>query len=96
MLIYFYNSPLPWQNADIRGRNKKKYYIYNMKKNITLEKLCKNIPIEFLYYMKYTQLLQFNEKPDYAYLIRLFQNILKKKKIKNDLEFDWDIKLHTL
>ena len=96
MLIYFYNSPLPWQNSTIKDRNKKKYYIYNKKQNITLEKLCKNIPIEFLYYMKYTQLLQFNEKPDYTYLIRLFQNILKKNKLKNDLQFDWDIKLHTL
>lgn len=96
MLIYFIKASLPWQNANIKDRNRKKNFIYNIKKTITLRTLCKDLPIEFLYYMKYTQLLQFKETPDYTYLIQLFKNILKKKKIKCDYQFDWDIKLKNL
>ena len=95
MLIYFYTGHLPWQNTNIKDRNKKKTFIYNIKKTYSLKKLCKNLPIEFIYYMKYTQLLQFKEFPDYSYLIQLFKNILTKHKWTLDNEFDWNIKLKS-
>ena len=38
----------------------------------------------------------FKEKPDYKYLINLFKNILKKKKITLDNEYDWTIKIKSL
>ena len=96
MLIYFYNSKLPWQNSLITDRNKKKNYIYNIKKSYTLTNLCKNLPIEFFYYMKYTRVLRFKEVPDYHYLIHLFKNILKKKSTTCTNEFDWNIKLKDM
>ena len=96
MLIYFNKSSLPWQNNKIKDRIKKKHYIYNLKKNITLDNLCKGLPIEFLYYMKYTRLLEFKEKPDYNYLIHLFSNVLKTISTTEDRYFDWDIKLKQI
>ena len=96
MLIFFIKSSLPWQNNKIKHRMKKKHYIYTIKKNYTLEKLCKDLPIEFLYYMKYTQLLEFKEKPDYTYLIHLFKNILKNNNMTEDDQYDWIIKLNQV
>ena len=46
--------------------------------------------------MKYTQVLEFKEKPDYNYLIHLFKNILKSNKYKYDYEYDWIIKLKDI
>jgi len=96
MLIYFLRSSLPWQNNKIKNRLKKKYYIYNIKKTYTLEKLCKGLPIELLYYIKYTQVLEFKEKPDYNYLIHLFKNILKNYNMTEDNQYDWIIKLKNI
>ena len=41
--------------------------------------------------MEYCRNLQFEEKPDYNYLRKLFKNLLKIKKQKLDNKFDWDL-----
>jgi serine/threonine protein kinase len=96
MLIYFSKHVLPWQHTNIKDKKKKKEVIYSIKKNHAITELCAGLPIEFQYYIKYVQVLMFKEKPDYKYLINLFKNILKKKKITLDNEYDWTIKINSL
>ena len=96
MLIYFSKQSLPWQNTNIKDKQKKKDIIYNIKKKNSVSALCSNLPIEFEYYLKYVQVLMYKEKPDYKYLINLFKNILKKNNVTLDNEYDWTIKINSL
>ena len=79
MLIYFMKGRLPWQG--IKVDNKKETYlkISELKKNITPEKLCENLPYEFVDYIKYVKNLKFEENPNYSYLRNLFVQMLKKQ-----------------
>ena len=96
MLIYFSKNSLPWQNIKIKDKLKKKEKIYTIKKTNSVQTLCSGLPIEFEYYLKYVQVLMFKEKPDYKYLINLFKNILKKRNLELDNEYDWSIKINSL
>ena len=41
--------------------------------------LCKGFPQEFVTYFQYVRSLRFDEKPDYAYLRRLFRDLFAKE-----------------
>jgi hypothetical protein len=41
--------------------------------------LCKGFPQEFVLYFQYVRALRFEEKPDYAYLRRLFRDLFAKE-----------------
>ena len=44
-----------------------------------LQVLCKGFPQEFVIYFQYVRSLRFDEKPDYAYLRRLFRDLFAKE-----------------
>jgi len=73
MLIYLMKGSLPWQ--DIVGVGKKeKYDLVCRKKNeIDLGKLCDGCMRGMKEYMMYCYGLEFDEKPDYEYLLKLFE-----------------------
>jgi len=43
------------------------------------EVLCKGMPSEFVAYFNYVRALHYDEKPDYAYLRRLFRSLFAKE-----------------
>lgn len=89
MLLYFLKKKLPWQSINGKDKKDKMNKIFNIKKNIKLEELCKDCPKEFLLYLKYCRKLRYTEKPDYFYLKQLFQKLLKRKGYKFDYNYDW-------
>ena len=90
MLLFFLNGgKLPWQGISCKAVAEKYIKIYNMKKNLNLEEFCKDMPKEIIQYINYCRQLEFEQKPNYNYLRELFENILKKKDLKNDLQFSW-------
>lgn len=91
MLLYFLKGRLPWQG--LRGATKqiRLKNIFSVKRNTSLEELCKELPHEILEYMKYCRLLRFNEEPDYKYLKRLFINIFIRYRFNYDNIFRWNI-----
>jgi casein kinase 1 len=90
MLLYFLNrGNLPWKGISCKERADKYYKIYQMKKNLNYDIFCKNMPKEIIAYIKYCRALKFEQRPDYGYLRSLFQNILKKNGLYNDLHFSW-------
>ena len=93
LLIFLANNNLPWMKIEDLNINKrmKCLKIYNLKKAISIENLCKGLPEEFVNYLNYTRKLEFEEDPDYDYLRRLFSSILYKNQEKNDLLFFWVI-----
>ena len=78
MLVYFFNSKLPWQLIRDRNELNKIRRIYKMKKETKPEILCRGLPNEMTEYMKYVENLRFEQKPNYEYLRNLFNTILKR------------------
>lgn len=91
MLIYFLLGRLPWQGLKGSTKSKRSKNIFTVKRNTSLTDLCKNIPAEFLEYMKYCRLLRFEQKPDYDHIKELFLNIFTKNNFNYDNIFDWNI-----
>ena len=90
MLVYFLKKRLPWQG--IAGNKKMERYlkIYKLKKNTTPEELCSGLPPEMVEYMSYSKSLEFEQEPDYNYLRKLFNKMLKRIHNSNDiLVFSW-------
>ncbi|RKO91564.1 kinase-like domain-containing protein [Blyttiomyces helicus] len=69
-----------------------KYDLIMETKIITLSLvLCKGFPVEFADYLDYTNTLLFDNRPDYNYLQKLFQNLFVCEEFVRDFVFDWTI-----
>ncbi|CAI9762732.1 unnamed protein product [Fraxinus pennsylvanica] len=89
VLMYFLRGSLPWQGLRA-GTKKQKYDKISEKKMLTpIELLCKSYPLEFISYFHYCRSLQFEDKPDYSYLKRLFRDLFIREGYQFDYVFDW-------
>ena len=84
MIIYLANNHLPWEsimklNLDDKGKINA---ILTLKSSTTPEMLCKDLPEEFIDYIKYVRKLEFEENPDYNYLKGLFISALSRNELK--------------
>ncbi|XP_004297828.1 PREDICTED: casein kinase I-like [Fragaria vesca subsp. vesca] len=93
VLMYFLRGSLPWQGLKA-GTKKQKYDKIREKKMFTpIEGLCKSYPSEFTTYFHYCRSLRFEDKPDYSYLKRLFQDLFIREGYRSDdYVFDWTMK----
>jgi casein kinase I family protein HRR25 len=64
-----------------------------MEKKMTTstEVLCRGFPNEFAIFLNYTRSLRFDDKPDYAYLRKLFRDLFVREGFQYDYVFDWTI-----
>ncbi|KAL0333758.1 UNVERIFIED_CONTAM: Casein kinase-like protein 2 [Sesamum angustifolium] len=53
--------------------------------------LCRGYPTEFASYFHYCRSLRFEDKPDYAYLKRIFRDLFIREGFQFDYVFDWTI-----
>lgn len=91
VLMYFLRGSLPWQGLKANTK-KQKYDKISEKKMMTpIEVLCKSYPSEFVSYFHYCRSLRFEDKPDYAYLKRLFRDLFIREGYQFDYVFDWTI-----
>ena len=90
LLIYLLKGKLPWQGNVSHSNDDKYYKIKKIKKETTPEKLCEGLPQQLEEYIKYTQNLEYEEKPNYNYLKNLFLIILDKNNFIFDYFYDWD------
>ena len=91
VLMYFLRGSLPWQGLKA-GTKKQKYDKISEKKvSTSIESLCRGYPSEFASYFHYCRSLRFNDKPDYAYLKRLFRDLFIREGFQFDYVFDWTI-----
>ena len=88
-LIYFSRGSLPWMG--IKAKNKKEKYnkIMKIKMDSTIEFLCEKLPREFIDFMHYIKVLQFEDKPNYQYLKTLLGKIYDKNNFSYDMIFDF-------
>ncbi|KAI4379980.1 hypothetical protein MLD38_006214 [Melastoma candidum] len=91
VFMYFLRGSLPWQG--LKAGNKKQKYekISEKKVSTSIEALCRGYPTEFASYFHYCRSLRFDDKPDYAYLKRLFRDLFIREGFQFDYVFDWTI-----
>lgn len=89
VLVYFLKGVLPWQGLRAATKEEKYQKILQKKRSTTIESLCRGFPPEFCLYFNYVRSLQFDERPDYAYLRKIFRNVFIREKFKSDDMFDW-------
>lgn len=89
MLIYLYNQKLPWEALVSNNRNEIGQKVYEMKKHIPIKLLCKDLPNEMEDFIYYVKSLKFEQEPNYDYLTKILENILKKVNKINDMQFSW-------
>lgn len=89
VLIYFSRGQLPWQGFQAATKEEKYHKIMECKQSTSVETLCKGCPSVFIPYMNYAKALRFEDRPDYAYLRRLFKELFSKEGYENDGIFDW-------
>ncbi|CAH8379775.1 unnamed protein product [Eruca vesicaria subsp. sativa] len=90
VLMYFLRGSLPWQGLKEVG-DKKRDKIFAKKASTSFEELCRGYPIEFASYFHHCHSLRFEDKPDYAYLKRLFCDLFIRQGFQFDYVFDWTV-----
>jgi len=88
MLLYFLRGSLPWQGLTAIGQTQKEELILDKKRRINTEDLCKGLPREFAVYFGYIRSLDFDEKPKYSYLRRIFRGLFMREGFDYDHVYD--------
>jgi len=88
LIIYLFRGSLPWSGIRHKDKNEKYRLICEKKRALNEEELCKELPKEFLVYLKYVRNMDFNEKPHYTSLINMFQKLYDSKGYHNN-NFEW-------
>ena len=96
VLLYFLRGKLPWQGLHVKNKEDRYHKIMEIKKETSPAKLCKNFPSGFEKYVSYTRKLEYEENPEYNYLKKLFNNILKEDGNSMDYYYDWEIDTKTM
>mmetsp|Transcript_103923 Transcript_103923/g.333119 ORF Transcript_103923/g.333119 Transcript_103923/m.333119 type:complete len:432 (+) Transcript_103923:152-1447(+) len=89
VLMYFNSGQLPWQGLQADTKEEKYHKIMESKRSTPVELLCKGFPDVFASYLNYCRALRFEDRPDYAYLRRLFKDLFMREGFVNDGMFDW-------
>ena len=89
VLIYMLKGKLPWQDISVPEKVERYEAIKNLKINTSINELCYDIPDEFSQFLSYTKSIEFEQTPDYAYMKRLFKNLIYKSKYETDYIYDW-------
>jgi len=91
VFMYFNRGSLPWQGLQVPTKRQKYEKISEKKLETPIDVLCKGFPQEFSQYLNYCRSLHFEDKPDYAYLRKLFRDLFLREGYKYDAMFDWTL-----
>lgn len=89
ILIYMYKGKLPWQSIKNKDKKEKYRLIGEKKKSTTPEELCMNMPKEFCVFLKYIRNMEFDEKPHYSALKKMFMKLYESREYKNQ-KMEWE------
>ena len=73
VLVYLSSGKLPWEKVCAKNREEKYEKIGNLKEAISVEEVCKNSFSVCATMLSYVKALNFTQKPNYEYLVQLFQ-----------------------
>ena len=78
VLLYFLRGNLPWQGIKVKNNEKHYEKIGNIKQMTSVDELCNGFPEQFKNYFNYVKQLEFDNDPNYNFLIELFESVLRK------------------
>lgn len=91
VLLYFLRGSLPWQGLPGRSKDEKYNNIKRKKKEVSIDELCLNQPVEFKEFMQYCRSLKFTDDPDYRYILNLFDNCMERNNFDSKTpDFIWN------
>ena len=88
-LLYLLIGELPWQSSYNSDKDLRNNAIGVCKLEYSLWDLFKGYPGEFIIFINYCRSLQFDEEPDYNYLVNLLGNLYKHKGYVMDNKYEW-------
>lgn len=74
-IVYIYKGSLPWQGIKNSNRSKRLKIVLKKKQETPVSELCKGMPREFEVLGRYIDSIDFDEKPHYTSMIRMFNNL---------------------
>eukprot|EP00924_Labyrinthula_sp_SR-Ha-C_P016762 maker-scaffold_6-snap-gene-14.50-mRNA-1 protein AED:0.01 eAED:0.01 QI:142/1/1/1/1/1/2/107/355 len=99
VLIFLALGRLPWQGIKVKKHQehdpKIKYNLICKKKmEVSVEKLCRDLPRCFELYVQYTRSLYYMDKPNYPYLKTLFKDEIGRmvaagEVTEDEIDYDW-------
>lgn len=91
VFLYFLRGFLPWQGLKANTKRQKYEKILEKKLSSPIESLTRGQPTEFAAYLHYTRALRFDDRPDYAYLRKIFRELFVREGFSYDYVFDWTL-----
>ena len=88
-LVYMHTGKLPWLRLDEKDKRKRISLIYEMKKKVDPEVLCKGMPKEYSIFFRYIRNLRYSDKPHYSTLLSMFKGLLLKVGGDESSVFQW-------
>lgn len=92
MAFFALGGKLPWMGLRKMTRKDKEQKIKDLKRDCTFSELFPGQPIEFCEYLSICRNMEFEERPDYKRLKKMFDGIMNKNGWAMDYEYDWVIK----
>mmetsp|Transcript_43088 Transcript_43088/g.127719 ORF Transcript_43088/g.127719 Transcript_43088/m.127719 type:complete len:347 (-) Transcript_43088:259-1299(-) len=89
MLLYFLRGVLPWSGLDAKTKEEKYRRIRQKKEETPLPELCAGYPEEFLAYLQYCRALEFQDRPDYLMLRKMFRAVRDRLGGSLDHQLEW-------
>ena len=88
-LLHLFHGSLPWQGIYAPSENAKMVRIGEMKLGPAMEEYLQGSPPEFAAYFHHVRGLQFEEEPDYEFLVSLFRQRMEQEGWEMDGRYDW-------
>jgi len=89
VLLYLLVGSLPWQGLKANTKHEKYQRIMDKKMSTSIETLTRGLSVEFSKYFSYVKALKFDDRPDYAFLRQLFNELSTREGFENNSAFDW-------
>ena len=89
MFIYFLKGKLPWQGVARQNNNGDYDRILQKKRDISSSELCEGIPFQFEAFLNYSRMLEYEQRPDYAFWRRSFMLTAVEYYCEYDGQYDW-------
>jgi len=89
VLVYLFKGSLPWQGIKHKDKQERYRLIGEKKEQMSEEDICKDMPREFVVFLKWIRQMEFDEKPPYSSFRRLFEKLYKSRNYQND-KLEWE------
>eukprot|EP01091_Cochliopodium_minus_P017642 TRINITY_DN6964_c0_g1_i1.p1 TRINITY_DN6964_c0_g1~~TRINITY_DN6964_c0_g1_i1.p1 ORF type:complete len:799 (-),score=226.83 TRINITY_DN6964_c0_g1_i1:157-2553(-) len=91
LIIYFLTGQLPWLRVKAASSKEVRNIIGKLKLNTNFHEFCQKCDISrvMIDYFEYVEKLDFEEKPNYDLMRKIFKDVADEKNIEYDNVYDW-------